>query len=257
MSFSGLDSTGGAGLQADIETCSALGCHCSPVATVLTAQDTRNAIDYLPVNATFIIEQARAILEDFQVNCFKIGLISSIAVVETLHTLLNDYKHIPAVLDPVISAGGGAVLCTDEVVEAIKQLLLPLTTIIVPNTIEAKQLAPEADTIEACAYEILEHGCNYVLITGSHEPSQQIVNRLYGYNKQLQTFTWERLHAQYHGSGCTLAAALASYIAQGFDIISASREAQGFTWKTLKHGQRIGMGQLIPNRLFWADTPQE
>lgn len=107
MCFSGLDPTGGAGIQADIETLFSVGCHAVPVATALTAQNTQNALSIISTNAALIIHQARAVLEDMPVQCFKIGLVSTIETVEVIHTILKDYEYIPVVLDPVVAAGGG------------------------------------------------------------------------------------------------------------------------------------------------------
>jgi len=98
----------------------------------------------------------------------------------------------------------------------------------------------------------MEHGPEFILITGAHENNSDVVNLLYGNNRLLDTFSWERLPGQYHGSGCTLAAAIAGLLAHGTEPLSAIHEAQEYTWETLNHGYRIGMGQMVPNRLFWA-----
>ena len=95
-------------------------------------------------------------------------------------------------------------------------------------------------------------GCEYVLITGTHENTPQVVNTLYGREGALRSDTWQRLPGSYHGSGCTLAAAVTASIAHGFDIAEAVKEAQEYTWQTLRAGFRPGMGQYIPDRLFWA-----
>lgn len=253
MTFSGLDPTGGAGLQADIEALSSMGCHAAPVATCLTVQDTHNVIEVVPVESSLLIAQARAVLEDMPVQAFKVGLLPSVELVEALYSLLGDYSDIPIILDPVLSAGGGTELTTTAVTDAIQALLLPLTTILTPNSLEARKLANTADTLETSAIAMLGQGCDYVLITGTHEQSDEVINYLYGNNRLLQKYHWPRLTHNYHGSGCTLASAIAGLLAHGQEPLSAIHEAQRYTWSTLKHGYRPGMGQLIPDRFFWVE----
>lgn len=257
MTLAGTDPSGGAGIPADIETIVSLGCHPAPVITALIVQDTHNVRALLPVTPDQVIAQARAVLEDMPVAAFKIGVIGSAENAAALHTLLTAYPDIPVVLDPVLAAGGGAELAGKGLIDAIQALLLPLTTILTPNSIEARRLAPEADTLSACAMALLARGCRYVLISGGHEPTDQVINTLYGNNRLLETFHWPRLPNEYHGSGCTLAAAIAALLAQGHELHtdstnSALYRAQDYTWRSLQAGYRAGGGQLLPNRLFWA-----
>lgn len=252
MCLSGLDSTGGAGLQADIESLASIGCHAAPVATAITVQDTQNVNSFSAVEAGLVIEQARAVLEDISVAAFKIGMLGSVENVEAVHSILMDYANIPVVLDPIITAGGGGMLADYELIDAMVNLLFPLTTVLTPNSHEARALAPEADSLEACAQELLEAGCEYVLVTGTHERTIDVINTLYSNRRQLESYAWERLPNNYHGSGCTLAAAIAGLLAHGLDPVAAVHEAQDFTWQSLNHGYRFGMGQHLPNRLFWA-----
>ncbi len=254
MTFSGHDPSGGAGIQADIEALASMGCHAAPVITSLTVQNTCNVISVTPVDATLLIQQARAVLEDIEIAAFKIGLLASTEVAEAIHSLLIDYPGTPVILDPVLAAGGGTRIVDEELLSAIRTLLLPITTILTPNSIEARLLATEADNLDACAHKLMDDGCDFVLITGTHENSPAVENRLYGDRRLIETFTWERLPAEYHGSGCTLASAIAGLLAQGkgAEIYSVIQEAQAYTWETLQHGYRIGMGQHQPNRLYWA-----
>lgn len=257
MVFSGNDPSGGAGTQADIESLASHGCHTAPVVTALTVQDTQDVLGYTPLDTALIVEQARAVLEDMPVAAFKIGLLGSAEVVEGIHSLLKDYPDVPVVLDPVITAGNGAELADDEVLEAMTSLLLPLTTVLTPNSLEARTLAPEGDSLDACAMALLARGVEFVLVTGTHENTPEVTNTLYGNNRVLETFTWNRLPGSYHGSGCTLASSIAGLLAQGLEPFTAIHEAQEYTWETLKHGYRLGMGQHIPNRLFWAHSDED
>ena len=251
MCFSGLDSTGGAGIQADIESLFSAGCHCLPVITAITVQNTQNASNITPTDPSLIVQQARAVLEDIPVQCFKIGLPGSVATIEVLHTLLHDYPDVPVVLDPIIRAGGGFEFGSSDIVDALRTLLLPLTTVLTPNIEEIMQLAPTADSVEACANEILETGCCHVLLTGSHAPTKEVVNKFFSPHEELTLFTWPRLEHDYHGSGCTLAASLSGYLAHGLPLREAVQQAQRFTWEALSHGSRIGLGQHLPNRSAW------
>ena len=257
MCFSGLDSTGGAGLQADIEAIASMGCHAAPVVTALTVQDTQQVISYTPVDISILIAQARAVLEDIPVAAIKIGMVGNVPVIEAIHTLLTDYPNIPVVLDPVLAGGGGGELSNELVIDAMIRLLLPQTTVLTPNSLEARALAPEADTLDACGQELLDMGCEFVLLTGTHEEAEHVENRLFGNRRLLETFTWERLPHSYHGSGCTLAAATAGLLAHGLEPFTAINEAQEYTWEALRNGYRVGMGQLLPNRLFWARGEEE
>jgi hydroxymethylpyrimidine/phosphomethylpyrimidine kinase len=250
--FAGTDPSGGAGVQADIETLSSMGCHAAPVITAVTVQDTMDVKRYEPMDPSLVVEQARAILEDVPVASIKIGMIGSVEIVEVIHSILLDYPELPVVLDPVVAAGGGSMLADDDMLDAMVNLLFPYVTILTPNSQEARAFAQEADNLDACAQELLEHGCEYVLITGTHENTPTVINNLYSDQQLVESFNWERLPYSFHGSGCTLAVAIAGLLAQGLDPSNAIYEAQEYTWEALSHGYRIGMGQSIPNRLFWA-----
>ena len=252
LCFSGLDPTGGAGIQADIETITSMGAHPAPLITALTVQDTQQCQRFTPVDPILLVEQARAVLEDMPVSAIKIGMLGSREVIESIHSILNDYPDVPVILDPIVNAGNGSQLSSEDSIDAMRKLLFPQTSILTPNCDEARLLAPEADTITACAEELQDMGCEYVLITGTHAATTDVINTLYGNHRELETYHWTRLPHQYHGSGCTLASAIAALIAQGLDPVSAIHEAQDFTWQSLEHAYRIGMGQMIPNRYFWA-----
>ena len=250
--FAGHDPSGGAGIQADIESLASHGCHAAPVITALTIQDTQDVSGFTAVDPGDVIAQARAVLEDMPVSTFKIGMQGSIENIEVIHTILSDYPELPVVLDPVLASGHGTDLGGRDLVQAIKTLLLPLVTVLTPNSLEARILASEADTLDACALALLDHGAEYVLITGTHENTPQVINRLYNGHQRLQSFTWGRLPHCYHGSGCTLAASIAGLLAQGLEPFTAIHEAQDFTWNALQQGYRPGLGQHLPNRFYWS-----
>ena len=148
-------------------------------------------------------------------------------------------------------------------VGALRELLVPQTTILTPNSLEARRLAAEegeeAENLELaeCARRIVKSGCEYVLVTGTHENTAQVVNTLFGQNGEVRSDSWQRLPGVYHGSGCTLASAIAATIANGLEVSDAVKDAQEYTWQTLKAGFRPGMGQHIPDRLFWAREEEQ
>ena len=251
MCFSGLDPTGGAGIQADIESAFSLGCHALPIITVETVQNTQDVFEIIPKNPNLLIQQARTLLDDIPISCFKLGLLGSVANIEVIHTLLSDYAEIPVVLDPVIIAGGGFELSSPELIDAMRSLLLPLTTVLTPNTEEIVSFAPLADSEDACAAEILDSGCQHILLTGTHAATDQVINKFYSAHQHSSSFTWPRLEHSYHGSGCTLAASVAAYLAHGLPIHDVIQQAQRFTWQSLSQGSRMGLGQHLPNRSFW------
>ena len=143
-------------------------------------------------------------------------------------------------------------------------LLFPQATLITPNSLEARRLAfADSDneiahtSLDESAARLLAMGCEYVLITGTHERTLEVTNTLYGENQLIKSYQWERLVGSYHGSGCTLTSAIAACMAHGLNMEEAVLEAQEFTWQTLKNGFRPGMGQYIPDRLFWARDEEE
>jgi len=258
LTFAAADPSGGAGLQADILTLSSMGCHALSVVTAVTVQDTVGVEDVLPLDPEWVADQARCVLEDMPVSVFKIGLLGSVEIIAAIAEVVSDYPEVPLVLDPVLSSGRGDELATDEMVAAMRELLVPQTTLITPNSLEARRLAVEDGddsddvSLEECARRILTLGCEYVLITGTHENTAQVINVLYSQEGVVRSDSWQRLPGAYHGSGCTLASAIAATVANGLAISEAVRDAQEYTWQTLSSGYRPGMGQHIPDRLFWA-----
>jgi hydroxymethylpyrimidine/phosphomethylpyrimidine kinase len=254
--FAASDPSGGAGLQADIMTLSSMGCHPLSVITAVTVQDTMGVDDVSPIDAEWVADQARCVLEDMPVAAFKIGLLGSLEQIAAIAEVVSDYPDVPLILDPVLASGRGDELVPEETMHALKELLIPQSTIITPNSLEARRLAAEegedALDLAECARRIIAGGCEYVLVTGTHENTPQVVNTLYSQEGVVRADSWQRLPGSYHGSGCTLASAIAATIANGLEIADAVKDAQEYTWQTLKAAFRPGMGQHIPDRLFWA-----
>lgn len=256
LTFAASDPSGGAGVQADLLTLASMGCHPLSVITAITVQDSLGVEGVLPIDADWVADQARRILEDMPVDAFKIGVLGSVENIAAIAEVVSDYPDIPLIFDPVLASGRGDELASEDMTYALRELLLPQTTILTPNSHEARLLAAGEDdedlTLEQCAARLVETGCEYVLVTGTHENTPQVVNTLYGKTGVLRSDGWPRLPGSYHGSGCTLAAAIAAMLANGLELGEAVREAQEYTWQTLKNAYRPGMGQFIPDRLFWA-----
>ncbi len=258
LSFAASDPSGGAGIQADILTLASMGCHPLSVITAITVQDTAGVDDVMALDPEWVADQARAVLEDMPVHVFKIGMLGSAEIIMAIAEVIADYPDIPLVLDPILASGRGDELANEDMVATMRELLLPQATIITPNSMEARRLAQDeeddqdAPDLRQCAERLLHMGCEYVLITGTHENTPQVVNTLYGANGVVRTDAWQRLVGSYHGSGCTLASAIAAAIANGLSIAEGVYEAQEYTWRALKAGFRPGMGQYLPDRLFWA-----
>lgn len=251
LCFAATDPTGGAGLQADLLTLASLGCLPLSVVTAVTAQDTRGVEGLLALEPEWIGRQARLLLADVAVAAFKIGVLGSARNVAAVAAVIAEHPRTPVVLDPVLASGRGDVLANAEVLQAIRTQLLPRATVATPNSLEARRLAQatESADLAACARELLGLGCTYVLVTGTHEPGAQVVNALYGAGGKLREDSWPRLPGEYHGSGCTLASAVAACLAKGLDASAAARAAQEYTWQALEAGFAPGRGQRLPNRL--------
>ena len=259
--FAASDPTGGAGIQADIMTVSSLGCHPITVLTALTAQNTNGVEGIFTVDEHIVNAQARMVLEDMSISAIKLGVLGSVEAVNVVHRILLDYPKIPVVWDPVLLSGRGDTLANNEVWDCMCDLLLPKARLVTPNTHEMLHLAfdeepPEDyhDWSEAARY-ILGSGCEYLLLTGTHLQTPQVHNYLYDKKGLVNKSSWERLPGSYHGSGCTLSSAIAAGLALGWDMKRAVMEGQNVTWKSLKYGFRLGMGQFIPDRFYALRAP--
>ena len=261
LTFSASDPSGGAGMQADLLTLASMGCHPLSVLTAITVQDTAGVEGIMALDSDWVSDQARCLLEDIPVDAFKIGVLGSVENIAAIAEILSDYPDVPLILDPVLASGRGDELATDDMTQALRELLLPQTTIITPNSLEVRRLADaeeeEGTTLEACAERLIKTGCEFVLVTGTHENTPQVINTLYAKSGVVRTDSWARLPGSFHGSGCTLASAIAAMLANGLDLADAVREAQDYTWHTLQKAYRPGMGQYLPDRMFWAREEAE
>lgn len=248
LCISGLDPSGGAGIQADITAIQRLQCHSLPIITSLTDQDTRNVKSCHPVNAEILQAQLATIMDDCQPAAIKLGLIDHIDTVEVIATFLAAHPSIPVIADPVLGASGGYNFSGDDLVDAYCQRLLSLCTILTPNIKELHRLVATDTDDENAAKQLAERGCHQILVTRGDDSDELVTNTLYTKGGLLKQWQWPRLPGRFHGSGCTMASAIAAYVGLGHSIEEACFLGQQYTHQTLSSAYRIGKGQLVPNR---------
>ena len=253
LCIGGHDPSGGAGIQADAEAARAAGAHATSVITCLTTQDTCGLRRLYPQPAELVDEQCRLLLGDSSIGAIKVGLIGSSRIARSLASLAAEHSHLPLVLDPVLASGAGESVTDAALLNQLRTNLLAHCSLITPNLPEAQALAGGGTDPEACARRLLSTGCSWVLITGTHEARDDVVNRLFGRDGTHREWTWPRLPHSYHGSGCTLASAIAARLALGMELVEAVAEAQGYTWASLHRAWRTGRCQYLPNRLYALD----
>ena len=246
--FSGLDPSGGAGIAADLMAIAAQGAHALPIVTALTVQDQNRVYGVEPVDSALLLRQAEALIAALRIDAVKIGIPGSRANAEVVAGVIRRLRqrapNLPVVLDPVLASGHGDLLARGDAAAALAPLL-PLATVLVPNLHEAAAL----DTAQ----------CRHVLVTGGHAEGAFVINRWRGADQgqgqdrvRVREWRWPRLPGQFHGSGCTLAAAIAARLALGEAMELALGTAQAYVHATLAQSFCVGTGQRIPRR-FTSD----
>ena len=213
LTFSGHDPSGGAGIQADIESIKSMGCHPAPVVTCLTAQNTTDVYRVAPVDRALMREQAHLRFDDYRVAAIEVGLVGDADIARLIADLIDTLPSCPVILDTVLTSGGGNPLASSELLDVIRRVLVPIATLLTPNSVEARRLA-EAEELDQCGENLLSLGAGGVLITGTHEADERVLNRLYRRGVATEVSSWERLPGSYHGSGCTLASSIAACMAK-------------------------------------------
>ncbi len=249
--FAGLDPSGGAGIQADIQAISDAGAHPLPIITALTVQDNQHVHAVHPVAASILIEQAHALIaQGTAIDAIKIGIVGSLAnaqaIAKVIITLKASNPALPVVLDPVLASGHGDMLTQGDAVQAIAPLR-SLATLILPNLPEARALCDGVDQLALQAQRLLQD-TPHVMIKGGHGEGDDIINTWFHGNQQRE-WHWPRMLGEYHGSGCTLASVIAARFAQGVAMEAALDDAQNYTHNSLAHAYAIAPGQHIPHRL--------
>jgi hydroxymethylpyrimidine/phosphomethylpyrimidine kinase len=247
LTIAGSDSSGGAGIQADLKTFTAFGVYGASVITALTAQNTRGVQAVEAVPPSFVAAQLDSVLSDLDVGAIKTGMLADAAITETVARTLHAAPPRPLVVDPVMVATSGDVLLQPDAVDAVRKALAPLATLITPNIAEAAVLldARRAQTeaeMRDQASALLALGCRAVLIKGGHGAGEQAVDVLAGASG-VETFASPRVDTSHtHGTGCTLSAAIAALLTRGVTLPDAVRRAKDFVWHGLQAGRTLGVG---------------
>jgi hydroxymethylpyrimidine/phosphomethylpyrimidine kinase len=258
--IAGSDSGGGAGIQADIKATSALGAYAATAITALTAQNTLGVHGVMPVPLDFIDQQIEVVLGDIGADCIKTGMLHDSAVIETVLAAIDrDAPDVPMVIDPVMVAKGGAALLQDEAVATLRRLLLPRAHLLTPNAPEAEALAgrslAEPDDMEDLARALLDLGPQAVLLKGGHMDGA-IVRDLLMTQSGMRVFENPRIDTPHtHGTGCTLASAIAAGIAGGLVLEAAVEQAEAYLHEAIRTAPGFGGGHGPVNHLhtFRAD----
>jgi len=246
LTIAGSDSGGGAGIQADIKTFSALGVYGASVITALTAQNTQTVTAIYDVTPEFISQQIDAVCSDLSVNAVKIGMLSQPTVIESVAAEISNHKLDNVVLDPVMVAKSGDKLLQDDAVNALRNTLIPLATLITPNLPEACVLLDtdgiQADDMEDAADELLKLGCNAVLLKGGHLKDEYSTD-LFVTDDNVTRLDVKRIETQNtHGTGCTLSSAITAYLARGVALNDAVKQAKEYINNAIAHADELSIG---------------
>ncbi|WBL27052.1 bifunctional hydroxymethylpyrimidine kinase/phosphomethylpyrimidine kinase [Zunongwangia sp. HGR-M22] len=247
LTIAGFDGSGGAGIQADIKTISALGCYATSVLTALPVQNTTGVKNIFSIPYQAVSEQIKSIFEDIFPDAVKIGMVHTSELVETIVKELQKYPKTPLVFDPVMVATSGHKLIEDETIKSIVEKLFPLADVITPNMDEAAVLAEmKVETLEdmkKAGEKIMKMGCKSVLMKGGHLKGDKITSLYFAENSQVYSYEFEKFDtSNTHGSGCTLSSAIAAYLAQGKELVEAIKLGQNFAHNAINHGKDVKTG---------------
>ena len=253
MTFGGHDPSSGAGIQADALTIHALACHPVTVVTAVTVQNTQGVLDYQLINPQTVFDQAEALLNDMDIAVIKTGMLGDDEIVNIVGEISKLLPNTPLIVDPVLASNVGQSLSTQKLVPALCKYLLPRATLTTPN-IEECRILGGSNSIESCVDALLKLGCPNILVTGTHDTDTiDVEHTLFLAGGRTHRSNYSRLQGEFHGSGCTLAAAASSFVARGLAIDQAVAKALDYTWQTINPAYKVGHGQFIPKR----STPSE
>ena len=242
----GSDSGGGAGIQADIKTVTALGGYAATAITALTAQDTRGVHGVVPIDPAFVQQQMRVVIDDIGVDCVKTGMLHDAETIEAVAGVLAELDGVPTVVDPVMVAKGGAALLEPDAIGALRSRLLPMASVLTPNTPEAEALTgidiADRASMERAGARLIDMGCEAVYLKGGHLPGARIKDLLIA-ETGVEALAAERVDTVHtHGTGCTLASAVATGLGQGLSLLAACTRAQAFVQAAIANAPGLGSG---------------
>ncbi|MDB5936482.1 MAG: hydroxymethylpyrimidine/phosphomethylpyrimidine kinase [Massilia sp.] len=266
LTFGVSDPVGATGIQADLAAFSALGCHGLSAITGLLIADTARVEDLDEVDADAVVDQARVLLEDMPVAAFKVGALASIEQASAIAEIVSDYPDAPLVVDPFLSNLPDSGLADDDMLMAIRQILVPQATVLLLSQVELARMAETwreggaGDMLALDVAELTGMGCQLVLVTSTgaagkgkdKSETATITNTLFDENGVVERFSFPHFAGPFVGAGSTMSAALTALLAQGLEPVAAVRAAQEYTHGALANAQRFGMGKLVPNKFFRA-----
>ncbi|SEV89182.1 hydroxymethylpyrimidine/phosphomethylpyrimidine kinase [Chitinophaga sp. YR573] len=248
LTIAGSDSSGGAGIQADLKTFAALGCFGTSAITAITVQNTLGVTGIHPVPAAVVEGQIRAVLSDIKPSAIKIGMVHSADTVRAIVGVLKDYPGIPVILDPVMVSSSGRMLMEEETITVLQELLFPLVTLVTPNLDEAGILSGislhTVDDMKAAAARILETGCNAVLVKGGHLSGSKLYD-VYLDKSGLEHIITSNAIAtnNTHGTGCTLSSAITAFLARGMELVAAIEQGSVYMHTAIEQGMDVKTGE--------------
>ncbi len=263
LSFGATDPVGATGIQADLAAFAAMGCHGLSVVTALLTGDSAGIEATQIIDADWVDDQARILLEDMPVAAFKIGFVGSIENASVIAEIVSDYPDIPLILDPFSSGMPDPDQEGEDLLHATRELLVPQTTLLSISSVELARFgetwreASSEDTLPHDVLQITSSGCEFLLVTSMPSGSHDLINTLFDQSGVVRSDTWPRLPGPFLGAGATLSGTIAALLANGLEIPEAVLEAQEFTAAALANAHRPGMGKFIPDRYFWAREPDE
>lgn len=248
LSIAGFDGSGGAGIQADTKTISALGCYATNVLTALPVQNTQGVRNIYPIPMQAVKDQLDCIFDDIVPDAIKIGMVHTPELVEIIQNKLIDFPEIPVVFDPVMVATSGHHLINQETIQEIITRLFPLATIITPNMDEASVLVNQPiinlDDMEQAIVKISEMNIKSILLKGGHLPTEELTSLFLDSEKKIHRFSFPKFETKNtHGSGCSLSSAIASYLALGKSLLEAVTLAQDYVHLAIKNGANVKIGK--------------
>jgi hydroxymethylpyrimidine/phosphomethylpyrimidine kinase len=269
LSFGLSDATGASGVQADQLACASMGCHPATVVTAIATSGRDEGDDWLAIDPELIEVQAKSVLQYMPVAAFKVGALADAGQVQPVAEALADFSDVPVVLDPALDHSSGDEWQDEELVEAMRELLLPQTTVITMSLAQARQFAAlgdagdmaEAFSAADCARHLTDCGVEYALICDAEPGTPALVNLLFDESGLVRRDALNRVAhpagGRFRGAGDTLSAGLAGLLAQGINVPEAVQEASQYTTAALMHAFPTGLGVAVPDRLFWAGDDDE
>ena len=257
LTFSVFDPSGRGGIQADVEVSASLGCHCTPVITAICTSSQSDEADVLPIDSPLLVQQARSILEDYEVAAIKIGFVGSINNTEAIQAILSDYPSIPVIFEPSFCLIDEEESDKNELVKAVETLLLPMSDVVITSLGEAREISATTDTARATAQALLDAGPSTALINSTDLRRRESVYHLYTDDGSCKSFEWkEHLSPSTFGAETTAAAALACFLAHSSSVATAAERAVSFAQKSVSKAWQLGFDRPTPNRFFWVnETP--